>query len=234
MLEANAIDVYYGDIPVLKKVSFKAEQGSITTIIGSNGAGKTTLLKTITGLLRPKNGSITFMGNRIDGLPSHKICEKGISLVPEGRQLFPAMTVWENLEMGAYSKATGKTLKEQSERVYSLFPILRERKGQQAGTLSGGEQQMLAVGRALMSKPKLLMLDEPSLGLGPMIVLKLFETIRELNKQGLTVLLVEQNAYQALRLCDKAYVFEVGSIVMEDEGKSLLSNEKVKKAYLGT
>jgi len=233
MLEVDAIDVYYGDVQVLKKVSFKVERGSITAIIGSNGAGKTTILKTIAGLLHSKHGSIVFMGNKISELPPHRVCEKGISLVPEGRQLFPAMTVLENLEMGAYTKAARQTLKEQLETIYDFLPILKERATQVARTLSGGEQQMLAIGRALMSKPKLLMLDEPSLGLAPMIVEKLFDTIKNLNMQGLTVLLVEQNAYQALGLCDEAYVLELGSIVMEGEGKSLLNKEQIKKAYLG-
>jgi branched-chain amino acid transport system ATP-binding protein len=233
MLEVDAVDVYYGDVQVLKKVSLKVEQGSIVTIIGSNGAGKTTLLKTIAGLLHPKSGSITFNGSRIDGLSPDNICEKGISLVPEGGQLFPAMSVLENLEMGAFKKAARKTLKERLETIYGLFPILKERSNQLAGTLSGGERQMLAIGRALMSTPKLLMLDEPSLGLAPKIMLKVFDTIKHLNRQGLTIILVEQNAYHALSLCRKAYVLETGSVIMEGEGKSLLNNPQVKKAYMG-
>ncbi|MEM3627104.1 MAG: ABC transporter ATP-binding protein [Candidatus Bathyarchaeia archaeon] len=233
MLELSKINVYYGDLQVIWDVSFTVPKGMIVAVLGPNGAGKTTILKTISGLLKPKSGTITFLGKRIDTISSYQITEYGISYVPEGRRLFPQMTVLENLEMGAYSRRARNKKSDTLERVFQLFPILKERKNQLAGTLSGGEQQMLAIGRGLMSNPLLLMLDEPSLGLAPKITWKLFEIIREINKEGLTILLVEQNIHYALELADKAYVLETGKIVLEGKGEQLLNDPYVKKAYLG-
>lgn len=234
MLELSKIDVFYGDLQVIWDASFRVKKGEIVAILGPNGAGKTTLLKTISGVLKPRSGTITFLGERIDAVHSHQIVELGISHVPEGRRLFPQMTVLENLEMGAYSRKARKKKSDALERVFQLFPILKERKNQLAGTLSGGEQQMLAIGRGLMSNPLLLMLDEPSLGLAPKLVSKTFEIVREINDEGLTVLLVEQNIHYALELADRAHVLETGRIVLEGEGKRLLNDPYVKKAYLGT
>lgn len=231
MLEVNTINVSYGDLQVIWDVSFKVEKGELVAVLGSNGAGKTTILKTISGLLKPKSGTITFFNERIDTLQAHKIVDLGISHIPEGRRLFPQMTVLENLEMGAYSRTREK--KEIIERVFQLFSVLKERKNQLAVTLSGGEQQMLAVGRGLMSNPTLLMLDEPSLGLAPKLVSKIFEIVKEINNEGTSILLVEQNIYNALEVADRAYVLETGRIVSEGKGRSLLSDPRVKKAYLG-
>jgi len=233
MLEVKRINVYYGDLQALWDVSFEVNKGEIVTIVGSNGAGKTTTLRTISGLLRPKPGEISFMGERIDRLPPHKIVEKGIAHIPEGRRLFPYMTVLENLELGAYTREAREKKDDTLEWVYQLFPKLKERRSQLAGTLSGGEQQMLAIGRALMSRPKLLMSDEPSLGLAPKLVLLVFEMLKKINEEGITILLVEQNVRHALELADRGYVLETGKIVLEGDSRELLANEHVKKAYLG-
>jgi branched-chain amino acid transport system ATP-binding protein len=231
MLKINKINVSYGKLQVLWDVSFEVNKGDITAIIGPNGAGKTTILRTIAGLLKPLSGSITFMNEKIDGIPPNKIVKRGISLVMEGRKLFPKMTVLENLEMGAYTKWDERF--DMLEKIFQIFPILKERKNQLAGTLSGGEQQMLAIARALMSRPKLLMLDEPSLGLAPKLVLQIFDLVKEINDNGVTILLVEQNVKHALELASRAYVLENGRIVLEGKGNELLENEYVKKAYLG-
>lgn len=233
MLEVNKIDVFYGDLQVLWEVSLKVNKGEIVTVVGANGAGKTTLLRTISGLLRPKLGIITFLNKRLETLPPHKIAEEGIAHVMEGRRLFPYMTVRENLEMGAYTKAAWDKREETMEFIFNLFPRLKEREKQLAGTLSGGEQQMLALGRALMLRPKLLLLDEPSWGLAPRIVLQLFDTIKKIRDEGVTILLVEQNVFQSLTVSDRGYVMENGRIVLEGSGESLLNNPMVKKAYLG-
>jgi branched-chain amino acid transport system ATP-binding protein len=232
LLEVKNIDVFYDEIQVLWNLSLKVSKGELVTVIGPNGAGKTTLVKTISGLIIPKNGEILFLNEKINGLPSYKIVKKGIIQVPEGRRLFPYMTVIENLEMGAYTTLEFKK-KENLEFVFNLFPILKERKNQLAGTLSGGEQQMLAIARALMSSPKILMLDEPSLGLAPKLVIKIFETINFLKENGITILLIEQNIKNVLSLADKAYVLENGKIVLEGTGKEILENNYVKTAYLG-
>jgi branched-chain amino acid transport system ATP-binding protein len=233
MLEVNKINVFYGDVQALWDVTFKVDKGEIVTIVGANGAGKSTTLKTIGGVLRPRPGEITFLGKRIDALPAHKIVEEGIAHIMEGRRLFPYMTVQENLELGAYNSRAWMKRKETLEWVHELFPILKERKDQLAGTLSGGEQQMLAIGRGLMSMPKLLMLDEPSLGLAPKLVMQVFDIVKKINEEGVTILLVEQNVQHALTLADRGYVLENGRIVMEGTGEELLKNPHVKKAYLG-
>ena len=233
MLNVDKINVFYGDLQVLYDLSFKVDEGGITALVGSNGAGKTTTLKTISGLIKPRSGAIFYKNQRIDLLKPERIAELGIVHVPEGRLLFPNMSVLENLEMGAYTKRAREKKEENLEWVFQLFPILKERKKQLAGTLSGGEQQMLAIGRALMSSPELLMLDEPSLGLAPKIVLKIFEVIEEISKKGITILLVEQNVRYALTMARKAYVLENGRIVLEGRGEELVDNEYVKKAYLG-
>ncbi|RLE51214.1 MAG: ABC transporter ATP-binding protein [Candidatus Methanomethylicota archaeon] len=233
MLVVDRINVFYGDLQALWDVSLKVEKGEILALVGSNGAGKTTTLNTISGILKPRSGKIEFMGKRIDGMPPHKIVELGIAQVPEGRQLFPEMTVLENLEMGAYTKRAREKFYDTLEWVYQLFPILKERKNQLAGTLSGGEQQMLAIARALMSRPQLLMLDEPSLGLAPKLVLLVFEMIHKINEEGVTILLVEQNVRHALSIAHRGYVIETGKIVLEGSGQELLENEYVKKAFLG-
>jgi len=231
MLEVRGINVGYGNLQILWDVSFNIKEGEIVTIIGPNGAGKTTLLKAIAGLLKPKSGEIYFHGKQIGGLPAYKIVREGIALVPEGRELFSKMTVLDNLLLGSYLNPS--TREETLEKVFELFPVLRERKNQIAGTLSGGEQQMLSIARSLMSNPKLLMLDEPSFGLAPMMVLKTFDTITRLNTIGVTILLVEQNIYHALELAHRGYVIENGRIVLEGESKSLLENKYIKEAYLG-
>lgn len=245
MLELKNIQTFYGPVEALKGITLKVCQGEIVCLIGSNGAGKSTTLMTISGILRPAQGSIFFTGEDISNMPPHRIVELGISHVPEGRRIFPKLTVTENLEMGAYSvisrqfsvfselKTKNLKLKTQLDKVYELFPVLKERGKQQGGTLSGGEQQMLAISRALMSEPKLLILDEPSLGLAPIIVSKIIRAIREINHNGVTVLLVEQNAHAALNLSNRGYVIEGGMIVMHGPGKELLNEEQVKKAYLG-
>jgi branched-chain amino acid transport system ATP-binding protein len=232
-LEVNSINVFYGDAQCLWNVTFNVPEKRIVTIIGANGAGKTTTLRAISGLLHPRSGSIRFLGQDIHRLPPHKIVKLGISHVPEGRHLFPYLTTYENLMLGAYTPTAKEKREESLEMVYQLFPILKERKNQLAGTLSGGEQQMLAIGRGLMSRPKLLMLDEPSLGLAPKLVQLIFDRLEAIRKEGITILLVEQNVYQALSLADKAYVLETGHIVLEGKGLELLENENIKKAYMG-
>ena len=229
----DRINVLHGDLQVLWNVSFKIDRGKLVTIIGPNGAGKTTILNTISGLLRPRSGSIIYLGKRVENLPPHKLVKLGIAHVPEGRRLFPQLSVMENLKMGAYTRERVREKDEMLEWVFQLFPILKERKNQRASTLSGGEQQMLALGRGLMSKPKLLMLDEPSLGLAPKLVPLVFKVIERVNKEGITVLLVEQNVHQALELADRSYVLEEGKIVLEGKGKELINNDHVKRAYLG-
>jgi branched-chain amino acid transport system ATP-binding protein len=235
MLELINIHTFYGPIEALRGIDIEVKRGEIVSLIGNNGAGKSTTLMTISGVLRPEAGDIIFEGQSIRGIPPHRIVEMGISQVPEGRRIFPRLTIIENLEMGAYTKFKIKSskLRVQLDRIYELFPVLKERQKQPGGTLSGGEQQMLAIGRALMSNPKLLLLDEPSLGLAPIIVSKIFRTIKEINKEGVTVLLVEQNARLALKLSDRGYVLENGRVVLEGKGEELLGNEQVKKAYLG-
>lgn len=231
MLKVNHLCVSYGGIQAVRDISFEVEEGQICTLIGSNGAGKSTTLRTIIGLVGAKRGSIQLEGKELIGMSTNEIVTNGITLVPEGRHVFPDMTVLENLKIGAYMRKDD--LKEDLEWVYDLFPRLKERSWQAAGTLSGGEQQMLAVGRALMCKPKIIMMDEPSLGLAPIIVQGIFDIIKEINKQGVTVLLIEQNANMALRIADRGYVMETGSIALQGTGKELLSNEKVKELYLG-
>ena len=239
LLELSGVHVHYGGIEAVKGIDLRVEEGEIVTMIGANGAGKTTTLKTISGLKRPTTGSITFGGNRVDGVPAHRIVALGIGHAPEGRRIFGRMTVLENLQMGLYGAKDGgrehrrKAEKDAVERVFRLFPILKERSGQLGGTLSGGQQQMLAIGRALMTRPALLMLDEPSMGLAPMLVERIFDTIREINQEGTTVLLIEQNAHMALNAAQRGYVIESGSIVLEDSSQSLLGNDQVRKAYLG-
>jgi len=232
MLTINGIDVYYGAIQALEGVSIQVEQGEVVAIIGSNGAGKSTLLRTISGLLRPRQGDIKFKGEEIQGEPAHEIVLRGISQSPEGRRIFTNMTVYENLLLGAYTRKDSE-IESDMEKVMVRFPRLKERIKQSAGTLSGGEQQMLAIGRALMSRPQLLLLDEPSLGLAPNLVQEIFRIVTDLNADGVTVLIVEQNANRALEIAHRAYVLETGNIVLTDTGKNLLSNPKVKEAYLG-
>ena len=233
MLTVDNIDVYYGAIHAIKGISLSVNQGDITTLIGSNGAGKSTTLHTISGLLKPKNGKIIFEDRDITGLAAHKIVGMGLVQVPEGRHVFANMTVAENLEMGAYLRKDKEGVNKDRAAVFTRFPRLLERKDQVAGTLSGGEQQMLAMGRALMSRPRLLLLDEPSMGLAPLLVQEIFNIIKEINATGTTVLLVEQNAKMALSIADKAYVLETGRISLEGTGKELLNSEAVQKAYLG-
>lgn len=233
MLRVNNIDVYYGAIHAIKDISLEVPEGEIVTLIGSNGAGKTTTLRTISGLMRPKNGSIVFDDQNIVGIPAHKIVGMGLCQVPEGRHVFANMTVMENLELGAYLRSDKDGIAQDMENVFQKFPRLLERKNQVSGTLSGGEQQMLAMGRALMSRPRLLLLDEPSMGLAPLLVKEIFNIIKEINASGTTVLLVEQNANMALSIADKAYVLETGKIVLAGTAKELASSEAVRKAYLG-
>lgn len=233
LLELSQVSSAYGAVQALKGVSLKVEQGEIVTLIGSNGAGKSTTLRTISAIIRPKSGSITYEGKQIGGLEPHQITALGIAHVPEGRRIFPRLSVRENLEMGAYIVQDAALIQARMEQVFTLFPRLRERLAQLGGTLSGGEQQMLAVGRALMMGPKLLMLDEPSMGLAPLVVEQIFATITELNKTGVTVLLVEQNARRALRVAHRGYVIQTGEITLEDRAEALLDNEMVKEAYLG-
>jgi branched-chain amino acid transport system ATP-binding protein len=232
MLDVKDIHVFYGNIEAVKGMSFHVDKGEIVCLIGANGAGKTTTLRTVSGLLRPGEGAIFYEGQRIDLLPAHEIVGLGVAQSPEGRRIFPRMTVRENLDMGAFIRRDAGQ-GEDMDRIMDLFPILKERSRQAAGTLSGGEQQMLAMGRALMAKPKLLLLDEPSMGLAPIVVQTIFDTIRDINDQGMTVLLVEQNAAQALSLAHRGYVIETGRIVLEDVASALLENEQVRKAYLG-
>ena len=232
MLKVNDINVYYGAIHAIKGVSFEVNDGEIVTLIGANGAGKSTILNTVSGLLKSKTGSIEFLGQPLNGVPAHKIVERGIAHVPEGRRVFLSMTVEENLEMGAYTRPNSGVA-DHLERVYEQFPRLKERRRQVAGTLSGGEQQMLAMGRGLMSDPKLLMLDEPSMGLAPILVEQIFEIIASLHKAGTTILLVEQNARMALSVADRGYVLETGKIALSGTGKELAESDDIKKAYLG-
>lgn len=233
MLELKDLKVAYDKVQVLWDISFSIKAGDVVTLLGSNGAGKSTTVKTIQGILKPKSGSIKFMDKHIEGLPAYKIVDEGIALVPEGREIFPKMNVFENLILGAYLPRAKESLDESLEWVLKLFPKLEERKKQLAGTMSGGEQQMLAIARALMSKPKLLMMDEPSLGLAPVIVLQVFEIIKKLHEEGVTILLVEQNVHHALEIADSAYVLEKGKIILEGKGIELLDDEYVKSAYLG-
>ena len=232
ILQVDNINVYYGSIHAIKGISFEVNEGEIVTLIGANGAGKSTTLNTIAGLLRSRTGSVTFLGENLAKIPAHKIVSRGLALVPEGRRVFLQMTVQENLEMGAYTQG-GSSAATDLGRVYELFPRLKERRRQVAGTLSGGEQQMLAMGRALMSHPKLLMLDEPSMGLAPILVEQIFEIIRNLHRAGSTILLVEQNAQAALSVADRAYVLETGKVVTTGSGQELLEDPAIKKAYLG-
>ncbi|MCD6420099.1 MAG: ABC transporter ATP-binding protein [Synergistetes bacterium] len=233
MLELKGVDVYYGKLYILKGINVSVKKGEIVTIIGANGAGKTTTLRTISGLVHPRGGSIYYNGKEITRESSNNIVKMGISHCPEGRQLFPYMTVRENLLLGAYLRNDTNAIKEDMEWVYSIFPILAERQKQIAGTLSGGEQEMLAIGRALMSRPKLLMLDEPSLGLAPIVVDKIFDVIKELNGKGVTILLVEQNANMALEIAHRGYVMETGKISLQGSARELFEDEAVKRAYLG-
>ena len=233
MLEVKDLKVNYGMIQAIKGVSFHVEQGEVIALIGANGAGKTTILHTITGLLSPKEGSVTFEGTDITKIPPHKIVSMGMAHVPEGRRVFAHLTVLQNLKMGAYTRKDKAEMKETLEMVYERFPRLKERENQMAGTLSGGEQQMLAMGRALMSHPKIILMDEPSMGLSPIYVNEIFEIIQEVSKTGTTVLLVEQNAKKALSIADRAYVLETGNIALEGQASDLLNNDDIKKAYLG-
>ena len=232
MLKVDDMNVYYGNIHAIKGISFEVGEGEIVTLIGANGAGKSTILKTISGLLRTKTGSITFAGNPIDHTASHTIVKRGLAHVPEGRRVFAQMSVQENLEMGNYTQS-GATMSERIDEIYVRFPRLKERRKQFAATLSGGEQQMLAIGRALMSQPKLLMLDEPSMGLAPLLVEQIFDIIQELHDSGVTILLVEQNAHMALNIADRGYVLETGRITMTDDAKALLADDAIRRAYLG-
>jgi branched-chain amino acid transport system ATP-binding protein len=234
VLQLKDVHTFYGAIEALKGITVDVNEGEIVTLIGANGAGKSTTLKTISGLLSPKTGEIDFLGERISGLKVHEVATRRIVQVPEGRRIFPRMTVEENLEMGAYLRVKQvEAVKASMERVYDLFPRLKERRMQKGGTLSGGEQQMLAMGRGIMSDPRLLMLDEPSMGLAPVVVETIFETIETLNKSGITILLVEQNAAMALAVADRGYVLETGTIALQGPGKELLHNERVRKTYLG-
>ena len=233
MLEVKDLQVYYGVIQALKGISFHVNQGEVIALIGANGAGKTTTLQTLTGILSPKSGSIVFEGKDLTRTPAHKIVEMGMAHVPEGRRVFADMSVYENLLLGAYTRKDKAEIAESLASVYKRFPRLEERKGQRAGTLSGGEQQMLAMGRALMSKPRIILMDEPSMGLSPRLVDQVFDTIVSINKSGTTIMLVEQNANQALRVAKRGYVIETGEIVLSDDADKLLSNPQVKEAYLG-
>ena len=233
MLEVKDLQVYYGVIQALKGISFHVNQGEVIALIGANGAGKTTTLQTLTGILSPKSGSIVFEGKDLTRTPAHKIVEMGMAHVPEGRRVFADMSVYENLLLGAYTRKDKAEIAESLASVYKRFPRLEERKGQRAGTLSGGEQQMLAMGRALMSRPRIILMDEPSMGLSPIFVNEIFDIIREVSESGTTVLLVEQNAKKALSIANRAYVLETGSITMDGKAEDLLNDEAVQKAYLG-
>lgn len=233
LLKIENLETYYGHVHALKGISLDIDHGSIVTVLGANGAGKTTLLRAISGVVKPSCGTIEFENRRIDGLRPHRVVKLGISQVPEGRELFPDLTVLENLLMGAYSRRSRTEVTRDLSALYNYFPILRSRKGQIASTLSGGEQQMLAIGRALMSRPKLLLLDEPSLGLAPMIVEEIYEIVRRINREGTTLLLVEQNANLGLSIADRGYVLETGKVAVFGKNEELLQNKHVKKAYLG-
>ncbi|HEX2278662.1 MAG TPA: ABC transporter ATP-binding protein [Candidatus Tectomicrobia bacterium] len=233
MLELQDVHSYYGNIHALKGPSLRVGQGEIVTLIGANGAGKSTTIRTVTGLLRPRHGQITLEGERIERLLPHLIVQRGVAQAPEGRRIFPRLTVRENLEMGAYTRTDVSAVRSDLDRVLQLFPRLKERASQQGGTLSGGEQQMLAIGRALMARPRLLLLDEPSMGLAPTMVEVIFQTIQEINRQGTTILLVEQNALMALEVAHRGYVLQTGRTVLHDSADNLLKNEMVRKVYLG-
>ena len=233
LLEVQNLHVYYGNIHALKGISFTVEEGEIVALLGSNGAGKSTTLRTISGLLRPREGQVLLEGRRLDGVPPHEIVEMGVAHVPEGRRIFGRLTVLENLLMGAFVRKDPKEIKDDLERVFTLFPRLKERMHQVAGTLSGGEQQMLAIGRGLMARPRVLLLDEPSMGLAPVLVEQIFETIQDINRQGTTVLLVEQNVYKALTVAHRGYVLETGAIAIAGTAGELRANKRVKEAYLG-
>ncbi len=233
MLKINDINVYYGAIHALKGISLEVDEGEIVTLIGANGAGKSTTLRTISGLLKPKTGTIEFLSENIAGVPAHEIVRRGISQVPEGRRIFAEMTVMENLDLGAFTRKDKDGIAKDLKHVFELFPRLEERREQVAGTLSGGEQQMLAMGRALMSRPKLLLLDEPSMGLAPLLIREIFHIIEDINKEGTTVLLVEQNANMALSIASRAYVLETGRITLSGDAAKLAASEDVRKAYLG-
>lgn len=233
MLKINDINVFYGAIHAIKGISLEVNKGEIVTLIGANGAGKSTILRTISGLLKPKSGTIQFEGQEIAGMPAHEIVKTGISQVPEGRRIFAEMTVLENLELGAFTRKDRDGIKADMDRVFERFPRLKERIGQLAGTLSGGEQQMLAMGRALMSRPRLLLLDEPSMGLAPLLIKEIFAIIQDINKTGTTVLLVEQNANMALSIAHRAYVLETGRITLKGDAKELAASDEVRRAYLG-
>ncbi len=233
MLELNDVHAYYGNIHALKGISITVEEGEIVTLIGANGAGKTTTLRTITGLLKPKTGSVILEGEDLAPYPAHKIVFKGVSMVPEGRGIFSKLTVRENLDMGAFSRSDADGIKQDLERSFALFPRLKERENQISGTLSGGEQQMLATARALMARPRLMLMDEPSMGLAPVLVESVFEIIQEINKEGTTILLVEQNAQMALQIAQRGYVLQTGEIVLSDSAEGLRKNPMVQKVYLG-
>ena len=233
MLEIKDLEVYYGMIQAIKGISFEVNDGEVIALIGANGAGKTTILHTISGLIAPKKGSITFEGQEITKIPAHKIVENGLAQVPEGRRVFPSLSVLQNLKLGAYTRKDKKEIDDTLKMIYERFPRLEERKNQPAGTLSGGEQQMLAMGRALMSKPRIILMDEPSMGLSPIFVNEIFDIIKQVSASGTTVLLVEQNAKKALSIADRGYVLETGKIVKEGKASDLLNDEAVKKAYLG-
>jgi branched-chain amino acid transport system ATP-binding protein len=234
LLRVDSIQTFYGAIQALKGVSMEVHEGEVVTLIGSNGAGKTTTLRSVSGIVPPRIGTIAFQGREIQELHGHQVAELGIAHSPEGRRIFPRMTVMENLEMGAFTRKDGAGIREDIDRVFDLFPRLKERQKQKGGTMSGGEQQMLAMGRALMARPKLLLLDEPSLGLAPVIVDRIYETIREINEQGTTILLVEQNANYALDVSTRGYVLETGKVVLSDKSEKLRTDPRVQEAYLGT
>lgn len=233
LLEVDNLHVYYGQIHALKGISLRVDPGEIVTLIGANGAGKSTTLKTISGILRPRQGRVTLLGEELSALPPHEIVTKGVVQAPEGRRIFGRLTTQENLAMGAFTRTDRNGIQEDLERVFTLFPRLKERRSQVAGTLSGGEQQMLAIGRALMTHPKVLLLDEPSMGLAPVLVEQIFDTLASINKAGTTVLLVEQNAYMALQIAHRGYVLQTGEIALSGSAQELQANEEVRKAYLG-
>jgi branched-chain amino acid transport system ATP-binding protein len=233
LLELQDVHSYYGNIHALKGISLTVDKGEIVTLIGANGAGKSTTLRTISGIIKPRNGTVKLAGERIDELPAHKVVERGVLQSPEGRRIFPRLSVQENLEMGAFTRTDKDGIAEDMERVFGLFPRLKERATQKGGTLSGGEQQMLAIGRALMGRPKVLLLDEPSMGLAPVLVEQIFSIIKDINTQGITILLVEQNALMALGIAHRGYVLQTGQIVLADSAQGLSENETVQKAYLG-
>ena len=233
LLELENVHVYYGNIHALKGISIQVEEGEVVAMLGANGAGKTTTLRTISGLLRPRDGSVRLRGEPIDTLPPHVIVYKGVGHAPEGRRIFARLTVEENLAMGAYARTDPQGIQEDQDRVFALFPRLKERISQVAGTLSGGEQQMLAIGRALMARPRILLLDEPSMGLAPVLVEQIFETVKSINAQGTTILLVEQNAYMALTIANRGYVLQTGEIALSGKAAELQANEEVRRAYLG-